>query len=79
MSSEEQTKQLSESTRNLAKAVLIWGFETFDTVQKISMQTQEFIQDLVAEARSEQAANNSKDENAEPQHAGHSNKEVAHR
>ncbi len=69
MNSEDQTKQISESTRNLAKAVLIWGFQTFDTVHKISTQAQEFMQDLVDEARAEQVANKSKDqaENVEPQ------------
>lgn len=69
MNSEDQTKQISESTRNLAKAVLIWGFQTFDTVQNVSVQAQEFIQDLVEEARAEQTANQSKEqnENVEPQ------------
>ena len=70
MNSEDQTKQLSESTRNLAKAVLIWGFQTFDTAQKVSTQAQEFIQDLVDEARAEQSTKRSKEqeENVETQH-----------
>lgn len=66
MKSEDLNKSFSESTRALAKAFLILAFETFDTVQKISSQTQEFIQDLVAEAKSEQAANSSKTQNVEP-------------
>lgn len=68
MSSEDLNKTISESTRTLAKAFLMWGFETLDTVQKLGAQAQEYVQELVDEAKTEQAAHKAKDENAQPQH-----------
>lgn len=56
MSSDNLNKSLSESSRALAKAFLIWGFETLDKVQDFNAQAQEYIQELVTEAKTEQTA-----------------------
>lgn len=65
MSSDDLNKSLAESTRALAKAFIVWGLESMDRVQEFSHQAQEYMQELVTEAKKEQTAsknNTSSDE-----------------
>jgi hypothetical protein len=65
MSSDDLNKSLAESTRALAKAFIVWGLESMDRVQEFSHQAQEYMQELVTEAKKEQTAgktNKSSDE-----------------
>jgi hypothetical protein len=56
MSSDDLNKSLSESSRALAKAFIVWGLESLDRVQEFSHQAQEYMQELVSEAKQEQQA-----------------------
>ncbi|MBD2309710.1 hypothetical protein H6G17_30290 [Chroococcidiopsis sp. FACHB-1243] len=65
MSSDDLNKSLAESTRALAKAFIVWGLESMDRVQEFSHQAQEYMQELVTEAKKEQTTgktNKSSDE-----------------
>lgn len=69
MSSDDLNKSLSESSRALAKAFLVWGLESLDRVQEFSHQAQEYMQELVAEAKQEQqAASKTNHKSDEPQY-----------
>lgn len=65
MSSDDLNKSLAESTRALAKAFIVWGLESIDRVQEFSHQAQEYMQDLVVEAKKEQAATSKTDNSSE--------------
>ena len=54
---------LEESSRNLAKAGLIWSFDVFDKTQSFVAEAAESFQDLVAEAKADQAVSRAKTEN----------------
>lgn len=56
MSSDDLNKSLAESTRALAKAFIVWGLESMDRVQEFSHQAQEYMQELMTEAKKEQNA-----------------------
>lgn len=66
MSSDDLNKSLAESTRALAKAFIMWGLESMDRVQEFSHQAQEYMQELVTEARKEQTASKTDDTSEEP-------------
>ncbi len=53
-------ESLSESSKNLAKAGLLWGMDVFDKTQTFVAEAGESFQDLVAEARAERAVATSK-------------------
>lgn len=46
---------LSESSRSVAKTGLSWAFEAFDHTQSTIAEAGESLQDLIAEAKSDQA------------------------
>jgi len=56
MSSDDLNKSLSESSRALAKAFIVWGLESLDRVQEFSHQAQAYMHELVTEAKQEQQA-----------------------
>lgn len=60
-------ESLSESSRNLAKAGLIWGMDVFDKTQSAVAEAGESFQDLVAEARADRATAKAKTANTPPQ------------
>lgn len=68
MSSDDLNKSLAESTRALAKAFIVWGLESMDRVQEFSHQAQEYVQELVIEAKKEQAASKTNNSNDEKPH-----------
>lgn len=47
---------LSESSRNLAKAGVMWGMDVLDKAQTFAAEAGETFQDIVAEASAERAA-----------------------
>ncbi len=53
-------ESLSESSKNLTKAGLIWGMDVLDKTQTFVAEAGESFQDLVAEASAERAAAASK-------------------
>ena len=68
MSSDDLNKSLAESTRALAKAFIVWGLESMDRVQEFSHQAQEYMQELVTEAKKEQTASNNNTSSDEEPH-----------
>jgi len=66
MSSDDLNKSLAESTRALAKAFIVWGLESMDRMQEFSHQAQEYMQELVTEAKKEQAASKTNNSSEEP-------------
>ncbi len=49
-------ESLSESSKNLAKAGILWGMDIFDKTQSAVAEAGESFQDLVAEAKADRAA-----------------------
>jgi hypothetical protein len=62
---------LAESSKALAKAGLIWSFDVFDKTQTFFAEAAESFQDLVAEARSDQAVAKAKGGSSAPHSAPH--------
>jgi len=58
---------LSESSRSLAKAGLIWSFDILDKTQSFFAEAAESFQDLVAEAKTDQTIAKSRAETRAPQ------------
>ncbi|MBV9387236.1 MAG: DUF5132 domain-containing protein [Chroococcidiopsidaceae cyanobacterium CP_BM_ER_R8_30] len=60
-------ESLSESSRNLAKAGIIWGMDILDKTQGVVAEAGESFQDLVAEARADRATAKTKTPHTPPQ------------
>ncbi len=59
---------LSESSKNLAKAGVIWGMDVMDKTQSFFAEAGESFQDLVAEASADRATAKAKAETRVPPH-----------
>ncbi len=60
-------ESLSESSKNLAKAGILWGMDVFDKTQSVVAEAGESFQDLVAEARAERASAKARTPHTPPQ------------
>lgn len=69
MEPKDPGKLFAEANRNLAKAVIILGFQALNSIQEASTQAQELVQDLVKEAQDDIATKKAKQEAAENSHA----------
>ncbi len=60
-------ESLSESSKNLAKAGIIWGMDVLDKTQSVVAEAGESFQDLVAEAKVDRATAKAKAPQTPPQ------------